>query len=222
MAAELFTTVGSLRVVIFQACDVFSAYYGRKLSPKKLQNNFSLQSVATTTRNCQINGQDYNHICAAFATITVCNDNGTVLHKYDTAIQPCYDLPADGQIAIGEEFIFDSIPSTCTISISIYSVAGNAAGTAIISREKENEKEQKTLSKSSYNLFSNPTRGGDLSAIERVLPSSIGTRIVCVGNTIIPVSRLEENKSVIYISNISCSYYDNDAYHISRYLSGIS
>ena len=203
--AELFTAVGTLRLLIVQACDIFSPHFVpkqlSKLSPKKGTNGTSTSKLSTTKSSSPNDSNDT--VCAAFATVSICNDLGVEVHRYDTAVQPCYDLPSDGVLDMGEEFVFDGIPSTSVVIISVYSVLSspsNFAGSAV----KEKENDSVGWNKSSYNLFSSKLRGTPIGAMSGICysPNKTEKRVICVGFASIPVSRLEENKSVRVTYNV--------------------
>ena len=198
--AELFTTVGTLHLLIAEASDIFSPHFIpkqlSKLSPKKMLN-FN----ATTTKNVRLvvptsspdrpnpNNDPSTTVCAAFAAVCISSDNGDEIYKYDTFVQPCYDLSTDGVVGLGEEFVFESISSTSIISISVYAILSFANNNVI----KDKDLDSSIQSRSSYTLF--PSRY-KASSPENRFESKIERRVVCVGMISIPVSRLEENKKV--------------------------
>lgn len=200
--AELFTTVGTLHLLIAEASDIFSPHFIpkqlSKLSPKKSLN------LNTTTKNVRLlvptvasspdrpnpNSDPSTTVCAAFAAVSISSDNGDEIHKYDTFVQPCYDLSTDGVVGLGEEFVFESISSTSVISISVYAILSLANNNVI----KDKDVESSIQSRSSYTLFSSKLKA---PSPEKRFESKIERRVVCVGIISIPVSRLEENIKVL-------------------------
>ena len=219
---ELFTTVGSLRVLLVKACDIFTPHFAPrqllKLSPKK-STHYNVTNILPTN-NKHTNGKSIHSssndlstsVCAAFATVSVCEEAGTVLYKFNTEVQPCYDIPTDGLLDMGEEFLFDNINSSCVLSIALYSILSSSSGgsTHSTGREKENDNiHSKSLynSKSTYNIFLSALRSTTTtnsannihSLVNSVHPENL---VICVGKITIPVSRLEENKSVSFLNSL--------------------
>lgn len=197
--AELFTTVGTLHVLIAEASDIFSPHFApkqlSKLSPKKLPTvNTSSKTLvvpvkSSPDRRPTPKGDPSTTVCAAFAAVSITSDNGDEIFKYDTFVQPCYDLGADGLVGLGEEFVFETISSSSIISISVYAILCLANQNAV----KDKDLDSSIQSKSSYTLFSSRSKARSPG---NQLEYRIDRSVVCVGTISIPVSRLEENKKV--------------------------
>ena len=193
--AELFRTVGTLHVLIAEASDIFSPHFVpkqlSKLSPKKLLNaNAVVPPVKSSPdRRPFPKGDPNTTVCAAFAAVSISSDNGDEIFKYDTFVQPCYDLGADGLVGLGEEFVFENLSSSSTISVSVYAILCMANQNAV----KDKDLDSSIQSKSSYTLFSSRSKARSPGVQHDYI---IDRSAVCVGKISIPVSRLEENKKV--------------------------
>lgn len=88
-----FTSVGILRMAVLEVVDVIRPSNGNQ---KKKPS-----SDETAAIHCRISIRD---------------SSGSYRRSYDTALQPCYSM--SNSLKIGEEFIFDRILSSSSVSLS--------------------------------------------------------------------------------------------------------